>query len=215
MDKEEALKQIETIKNAVINKGYIMPESPGHYFVWAALSAIGITAGDWSEWFVARFGVSYELVLGVYFTIMLLVGFGASGWFFSKEMQKNDHACTPHLRALRTIYLSSIGFASILTVAMARFDAIVFIYGVWIFAIGFSMYVENAVSRRFFGELGLALVAVSALYVLGGSFYLPSAPTDEHFCALNRVGETLSLVFISGMFAYLGARLLVKRRCDV
>lgn len=74
------------------------------------------------------------------------------------------------------------------------------------------MYVENAVSRRFWANCLYSSPFRS--YVLGGSFYLPSSPTDEHFCALNRVGETLSLVFISGMFAYLGARLLIKRRCD-
>lgn len=215
MDKQEALKQIETIKNAVVNKGYIMPDSPGHYFVWAILSGLGVTLDWWACGAAKTFETSYETVAGAYFALMIVVGFGASGWFYSKELQKSDHVCTPQLRALRTIYLCSIGFSSILSMAMLKSQAAVFIYGLWIFAIGFSMYVENVISKRFFKNLGLALVSAAALYTLCGYMYLVGGATEYKLEALNFVGKIVSLAFLPGVFVFLGAKLLIIRRQDV
>ena len=215
IDKQEALRQIETIKKAVIERRYAIPDTPGHYFAWATLSAGGITIDDWNDIFASLFDISHSTILAIYLGIMIAVGFAASGWFFSKELKRTEEICTPQLKALQTIYLCSIGFASIISVALASSSAGVYIYGIWIFAIGFSMYVENVISKSFFGNLGLLLVLVAAAYVLGSYAYLGKNPTGSQICLIAETGKYLSLVFISGVLGYLGLKLLLKRKKNV
>ena len=215
IDKQEALRQIETIKKAVIGRRYAIPDTPGHYFAWSALSAGGITIDDWNDIFANLLDISHSMVLAIYLGIMITVGFAASGWFFSKELKRTEEICTPQLKALQMIYLCSMGFASILSVALSSSYMGVYIYGVWIFAIGFSMYVENVISKSFFGNLGLLLVFVASLYVLASYVYLGKQPIQSEVCLIADIGKYLSLIFISGVLGYLGFKLMLKRKKNV
>lgn len=215
IDKQEALRQIETIKKAVIERRYAIPDTPGHYFAWAILSAGGITIDDWNDVFANLFGISHSMILAIYLGIMMIIGFAASGWFFSSELKRTDGICTPQLKALQIIYLCSIGFASIMSVALSSSYAGVYIYGIWIFAIGFSMYVENVISKSFVGNIGLLLVLVAALYVLASSVYLGRSPSQTQVCEIADIGKYLCLVFISGVLGYLGIKLMLKRKKNV
>lgn len=51
------------------------------------------------------------------------------------------------------------------------------------------MYVENVISKSFFGNLGLLLVFVASLYVLASYVYLGRQPIQSEVCLIADIGK--------------------------
>lgn len=205
-EKELVLRQINTIAQTVYYSAKVMPETPGHYFIWALLSAISIATPYWIETAMQVTLLSESAVVALELIIMLIVGFGLTSMFIKQELDESGLIYTPELQTLRNIYLSSLSFAALITVILVKENAYYFVNGVWLFAVGISMYIENTLSKRFFGNIGVYLILIAFAFLI---FCLFSTLAKEQLCA---IGDLFGFVFISGLLAFLGIKSYTIKR---
>jgi hypothetical protein len=208
-EKELILKQIQTIQNSVSNRAKVMPDAPAHYFVWAFLSFISIATPYWITTVANFTGLDYALILALELILMLIIGFGLTSMLLQKELDSSGLICVPELRIMRNVYLVTLSFSAILTLILVDAQMYYFISGIWLFALGLSMYVENALSKRFFGNMGIYLVLISFAFLL--FCYFSNLPKEE----LCFIGDSFGFVFISGLLAFLGIKLYSLKNNNV
>lgn len=205
-EKELVLRQINTIAQTVHSSAKVMPDAPEHYFIWALLSAISIATPYWIEAVMQITLLSKSVVVALELIIMLIVGFGLTSLLLQNKLDESELICTPELRVLRNIYLASLSFAALITVILVKENAYYFVNGVWLFAVGISMYIENTLSKRFFGNIGVYLILIAFAFLI---FCLFSTLAKEQLCA---IGDMFGFVFISGLLAFLGIKSYAIKR---
>lgn len=199
--KEEALRQLETIRQAVLDRSRIIPDAPTHYFVWAVLSAVGFLRAYWIDGVAASAGIAAPTVLALYLGIMLIVGFGTTWFIIGRSLHQNDLICSKDLRLIGHTYLFSFLFATLTALNLQGSEAAALIDGVWLFCVGVAMHVEHTIANRIYGGYGLLLMATALLYLAAG-YILP-----DGIHALLPLGSVLGLGMISIALVVFGLRL--------
>ena len=192
----EVLDQWQTIREAILDRSRLFPDSPYHYWGWAVLSALGFTLPQWG-WALAQiWGVSFVWVSGIFFGLMILIGFGNTSWLVHRFLDRQSMVCTKELRLIRSFYFFGVLFGSIVTLLLARIHAYALVDGIWLFILGMGMMLEHALGKKLFGHYGRVLMGV-------GLGLLVMVPWVEE---IPMVGEIVSLMCFSGAYLFFGIR---------
>jgi hypothetical protein len=198
-EKKEALKQINQLKESLVDNKKFVPYDPNALIMWGVVTSILFI---FAQEILERFGI----VAGAIF----LASFISTAAFIEHNMTKKVNkkyeieALTKKQKFMESIYMFQSLFSILMTAVLFQAGAMNLIYVVWIFLIGFTSYtaghIMNQKSFTYHGVVS-ALVAFGILYLI---YFTPNGLEDRGLSILFRV---LAVIFLGGGFVWLGITL--------
>ncbi len=205
MDKEEALKQINQLKESMVDNRKFVPYDPNALIMWGVVTSILFI---FTQEILERFGT----LMGSLF----LASFIALASFIEHNMTKKINkryeieALTKKQKFIESIYIFHSLFAILMTAVLVKANAMNLIYVVWIFVIGFTSYTAGHImNQKSFTYHGIvsALIAFGILYLI---YFTPNGLQD---IGLSLLFRALSVIFLGGGFIWLG--ICMKKESNV
>ncbi len=204
-EKKEALKQINQLKESLVDNKKFVPYDPNALIMWGVVTSILFI-------FAQEVLINFGVVVGCLF----LASFISIAAFFEYRMTKKINekyeieVLTKKQTFMELIYMFHSLFAILMTAVLVQAEAMNLIYVVWIFVIGFTSYTAGHImNQKSFTYHGIvsALVAFGILYLI---YFTPNGLQNEELSILFRI---LSVIFLGGGFVWLG--IVMKKESNV
>ncbi|MCH9812518.1 MAG: hypothetical protein K0U47_01080 [Epsilonproteobacteria bacterium] len=203
--KEEAIKQINTIKESLVDSQKFVPYAPNALIMWGIVTGILFL---FTQEVIERFGiVSGGLFLAIFISV--------SAYMESKMIRKINkkyevEALTRKQKFIESIYIFISIFAILMTAILFKAGAINLIYVVWIFLIGLTSYIAGHIlNQKSFTYHGIVsfMIAFGIVYLI---YFTHDGLQDS---GLSYLFRALGVVIIGGGYIWLG--LLMKKESYV
>ncbi len=206
-DSLETLRQINTIRQAVLERSRIVPDDPRHYALWSLLSAIALCIPYWTPWIIH---ISPLPLQGTSIAILILLvsaGFLTTLKLCHRSIDQADMVLTKEFHLITALYLIVLIFGIIMTLFLLFSDLYFLINAVWMFCVGLGMFVEGHLVQRIYGHYGRTLTMM-ALITLSVTFLLyQNNPSPSYIALIQGFITLLALMTISIPYGYFGIKL--------
>ncbi len=204
-EKKEALKQINQLKESLVDNKKFVPYDPNALIMWGFVTSILFL---FAQEILEKFGiVAGALFLASFISVSALIEHN-----MTKKVNKKYEieALTKKQKFMESIYMFQSLFAILMTVVLVQAEAMNLIYVIWIFVIGFTSYTAGHImNQKSFTYHGIvsALIAFGILYLI---YFTPNGLQDRGLSILFRA---LSVIFLGGGFVWLG--ICMKKESNV
>ena len=188
-EKEDALQHLSEIKSVLVDKESFFPYNYNALVVWGVIGMVLTMVMPWLM-------KSFILYGTIFSTLMITVGFVIEG-FLTKQVNENYdiETCTKKQRFIGTTFTVMSLFAIFLSALLAKYDLIIALFPVWIFACALGDFVVGFVLNiRLFSFVSYLSITVS-LGMLAVSYFVED---------LGDLNSGVFYLFQGATFALLG-----------